>query len=98
MLWLARWRAFLGLRQIDIESVCGLAPGKLGAAETGRLQLNDVELRVLIDHLGNCLRALVAEYDNRIFIPEPFAGALKITVPAETNAVHLADARKGEGK
>jgi hypothetical protein len=78
MLWLARWRAFLGERQIDIESACGLAPGKLGAAETGRLQLNDVEMRVLIDYLGNRLRALVMEYDGNVFVPEPAAGALKI--------------------
>ena len=82
MLWLARWRAFLGERQIDIESACGLAP-ELEATETGRVQLNDVELRVLIDYLGNRLRAWITEYDDNVYVPQPVAGALKLTGSAE---------------
>jgi hypothetical protein len=55
---LRRIRAFLGLRQADIERAVGIPAYRIAAAENGRLRLNRVEQALLKDFLSSRLRSV----------------------------------------
>ena len=58
-----RVRAFLDLRQIDVERATGIPTWKLSAAEVGRVALSELEEGVLVDFLRDRLR-IVHEADG----------------------------------